>query len=77
MHVLAFLISISIIIFLVGFHFSSWYYCPVCKQWFWLGSDATLCDGSEDTLILCHGEDSHHHTPGYHGLGGKPLTKFK
>ena len=67
------LIFWALVIFFIGFHFSSWYRCPVCKKWFWLGADAILRDYKDGTLYLFHDEVCHRHTPGYHGLGGKPL----
>lgn len=60
-------------IFLIGFHFSPWYWCPVCQSWYWLGDQAELLEQPDGNLVLLHGKDSHLHTPGYHGIGGKPV----
>ena len=49
------------------------YRCPVCGEWVRLGVNATNCEQSGGYWILCHGEHSHKHTPGWHGIGGKPL----
>ena len=74
MHMWILFILIGIVIFTVGFHVSSWYRCPVCHEWFWLGDGATLIDQPDGNLVLSHGKVAHKHTRGYHGLGSKPIN---
>jgi hypothetical protein len=49
------------------------YRCPTCGEWVRLGVNATNCEQTGGYWILCHGEHSHKHTTGWHGIGGKPL----
>ncbi len=50
---------------------TGWYRCPVCGEWVRLGVNATNCEQSDGSWILCHGESSHRHIGGWRGIGAK------